>query len=155
MSSWHELVADSPDFARRVRAAFDAGTNKTLATLRADGSPRVSGTELKFEDEAPGGTRVTLGMMPGSRKLDDVRRDPRVAVHSPTLEPPPGSLGKGDAKLTGVLIGYDDPESLVPDSSSFEFDVREAVLTTVDEAAALLIVESWHPNRGYRRVTRA
>ena len=155
MSSWHELVADSPDFARRVRAAFDAGTNKTLATLRADGSPRVSGTELQFDDDAPSGARITLGMMPGSRKLDDVRRDPRVAVHSPTLEPPPGSLGEGDAKLAGVLIGYDDPESPVPDSSSFEFDVREAVLTTVDEQAALLVVESWHPGRGYRRLTRA
>ncbi len=29
---------------------------------------------------------VTLGMMPGSMKLLDVRRDPRVALDSPTLE---------------------------------------------------------------------
>lgn len=153
MSSWSEIVADAPDFAERVRGAFDAGTNKTLATIRSDGSPRISGSELRFAD-GPLGVRVTLGMMPESRKLADVRRDPRVAVHSPTLEPPPGSLGGGDAKLSGVLIEFDDPALTIP-GFSFELDVREAVLTTVDEAASLLVVESWHPSRGYHRLARA
>ncbi len=155
MSTWSQFLADAPEFAASVRAAFEAGTNKTLATLRSDGSPRISGTELRFEDDAPGGARVTLGMMPHSRKLADVRRDPRVAVHSPTLEPPAGSLGAGDAKLAGVLVEFADPMSPVPGSSSFELDVREAVLTIVDEAAQLLVVESWHPDRGYRRIARA
>jgi hypothetical protein len=149
VSSWSQIVADAPEFAARVRAAFDAGTNKTLATIRLDGSPRVSGTELHFDDD-----RATLGMMPDSRKLADVQRDPRVAVHSPTREPPPGSLGAGDAKLAGILVEYHDPESSVPGSTAFELDVREAVLTTVDEAAGLLVVESWHPDRGYRRLER-
>ena len=101
MTTWGELRSDAPEFAARVRAAFEAGTNKTLATLRADGSPRISGSELAFDDD-----HVTLGMMPGSRKLADVERDPRVALHSPTLEPPPGSLGAGDAKLAGVLVRW-------------------------------------------------
>lgn len=149
MSTWAELAADVPEFSGRVRAAFDAGTNKTLATLRRDGSPRISGTELQLRDG-----RVTLGMMPGSRKLADVRRDPRVALHSPTLEPPPGSLGAGDAKLAGVLVEYRDPDSPVEGAGSFELDIREAVLTTVDEAAGLLVVESWCPDGGYRRLER-
>ncbi len=149
MSSWAEIVADAPDFAARVRAVFDGGTNKTLATVRRDGSPRVSGTELRLD-----AGRATLGMMADSRKLADVRRDPRVAIHSPTLEPPPGSLGDGDAKLAGVLVEFDDPESPVDGASAFELDIREAVLTTVDPAAGLLVVESWHPGRGYERVTR-
>ena len=76
MTTWGELRSDAPEFAACVRAAFEAGTNKTLATLRADGSPRISGSELAFDDH-----HVTLGMMPGSRKLADVERDPRVALH--------------------------------------------------------------------------
>jgi hypothetical protein len=61
---WSTVVDQAPDFAARVSAAFAAGTNKTLATIRSDGSPRISGTELEFVDG-----RVTLGMMPRSRKL--------------------------------------------------------------------------------------
>ena len=63
MPSWSEFEADAPEFAGRVRALFDSGTNKTLATLRADGSPRISGSELQITDG-----RVTLGMMAGSVK---------------------------------------------------------------------------------------
>jgi len=146
MTTWGELRSDAPEFAACVRAAFEAGTNKTLATLRADGSPRISGSELAFDDH-----HVTLGMMPGSRKLADVERDPRVALHSPTLEPPPGSLGPGDAKLAGVLVAISAPEGGVP-GAYFELQISEAVVTTVqgDE----LVVESWHPGRGVEVVRR-
>ena len=84
MASWRQIETDAPDFAARVRRRFDSGTNKTLATLRRDGSPRISGSEMTFSSDG----EVTLGMMPASMKLRDVRRDPRVALHSPTLEPP-------------------------------------------------------------------
>jgi len=83
MATWQEIEADARAFAARVRRCFEAGTNKTIATLRRDGAPRISGTELRFADG-----EVTLGMMAGSVKLLDVRRDPRVALHSPTIEPP-------------------------------------------------------------------
>ncbi len=140
--------SDAPDFAERVAAAFRAGTNKTLATLRADGSPRISGTELEFVDG-----RITLGMMPRSRKLADVLRDPRVALHSPTLEPSAvGTLDAGDAKVAGVLVEFPDPAN--PTGTSFELDVTEVVLTTVDQARGMLVIESWHPGRGYERVER-
>ncbi len=39
-----------PEFAERVRRLFDAGRHKTIATLRADGSPRISGIECEFTD---------------------------------------------------------------------------------------------------------
>ena len=84
MTSWKAIENDAAEFAAKVKARFEAGTNKTLATLRADGAPRISATECKFEDG-----ELTLGMMEDSRKLIDVRRDPRVAIHGPTLEPPP------------------------------------------------------------------
>ena len=140
MSTWAEFEAQAPDFAARVKAVFDAGTNKTLATLRADGSPRISGTELVIADGA-----VSLGMMPGSKKLADVMRDDRVAIHSPTIEPPTDvAQWVGDAKLAGRLQQTGE---------GFELDITEVVLTSVVGNA--LQVESWHLNRGYERVKRA
>ena len=139
MPSWSEFEADAPEFAGRVRALFDSGTNKTLATLRADGSPRISGSELQITDG-----RVTLGMMAGSVKLADVRRDPRVAIHSPTLEPPSDpEQWAGEAKLSGALRETAD---------GFELDLTEVVLTRVSDGK--LVVESWHPGRGVSRVER-
>jgi hypothetical protein len=107
MANWHDVESSAPHFALRVRECFEAGTNKTLATLRADGSPRISASECKFE-----GGEVTLGMMVASRKLADVRRDPRFAIHSPTLEPPAPDSGEpwlGDAKISGRLVEIDPP----------------------------------------------
>ncbi|HEX8767639.1 MAG TPA: pyridoxamine 5'-phosphate oxidase family protein [Jatrophihabitans sp.] len=155
MASWQELMRDAPEFAERVQARFDAGTNKTLATLRRDGSPRISATELSFA-----GGQVSLGMMPRSVKLADVRRDPRVAVHSPTLEPPADVAGwLGDAKLAGVLVEAEPPDQQHPEAAFFRLDITEAVLTYVtnsrpDGPVDQLVVESWHPGTGHRRRSR-
>ncbi len=154
MVNWREIEQVAPDFAARVRQRFDAGTNKTLATLRADGSPRISGSESKFEDG-----ELTLGMMPESLKLRDVRRDPRVALHSPTLEPPPTGPDAepwlGDAKLAGLLVEIDPPaDNQFPGAGYFRFDIREVALAYVGEPADHLVIESWNPEAGYRRRTR-
>ena len=93
VTSWRQFETDAPDFAQRVRQRFEAGKHKTLATTRRDGSPRISGTELQFADG-----EVTLGMMSGSMKLLDVRRDARVAVHSPTV----GSSRGAKARVVAV-----------------------------------------------------
>lgn len=148
MATWAEVVREAPELAAAVRAVFDSGTNKVLATLRRDGSPRVSGTELVIGEE-----EVSLGMMAGSLKLADVRRDPRVAVHSPTLEPPEGYAGwAGDAKLAGRLVERPGPaDPAQPGSAAFVLDVTEVVHTHVTEGADALVVESWTPQAGLRR----
>jgi hypothetical protein len=157
MASWQQLTQDAPNFAARVRARFDAGTNKTLATLRRDGSPRISASELSFSEN-----EVSLGMMPGSVKLADVRRDPRVALHSPTLEPPRDEPGSwlGDAKLAGMLVEVAPPDDQHPGAAFFRLDVSEAVLTYVASSEPggpvdRLVVESWHPDTGHRHRSRA
>jgi hypothetical protein len=144
MASWEQIEKEAADFAARVKARFDAGTNKTLATLRRDGSPRISGSEAKFSDG-----ELTFGMMADSMKLYDVRRDPRVAMHSPTLEPPPDDpqAWPGDAKLAGFAI---ESES----SGAFRLDITEVVLTYVGDPADHLVIETWHPGRGHTRRTR-
>ncbi len=151
MSTWQEMAKDAPEFAERVRSRFAAGIHKTLATLRADGSPRISGTELEIKDG-----EVTLGMMDGSLKLRDVRRDPRVACHSPTLDPPEEGEWLGDAKLAGRLVETPPPaENAQPDAGYFRLDITEAALTYVGTPADHLVIESWHEGRGWRRRTRA
>ena len=154
MASWSEIEQDAPEFARRVRARFDAGTNKTLASLRRDGAPRISASELEFSSDG----EVTLGMMPGSMKLLDVRRDPRVALHGPTLEPSkddPGS-GPGDAKLSGRLVEIRPPTDTPYETAGFfKLDITEVALTYVGTPADHLVIESWHPTRGWTRRTRS
>lgn len=152
MASWQEIEKDFAEFAAKVRARFDAGTNKTMATLRRDGAPRISATELKFS-----GGEVTFGMMPGSLKLLDVRRDPRIAVHSPTLEPPADDPGKwpGDAKLAGTAVEVEEsPDAPVPGAGYFRVDVTEVSLTYLGVPADHLVIESWDAAKGYRRRLR-
>ena len=76
MTRWTDFAADQPDFAQRVQRLFKRQKHMTLATLRRDGSPRISGTEVEFDAE-----ELVLGMMPGSRKALDLaaRRAPRLA----------------------------------------------------------------------------
>jgi hypothetical protein len=153
MASWQTIEDESPEFAAKVRGRFEAGTNKTLASLRADGSPRISATECKFEDG-----EVTLGMMGGSRKLIDVRRDPRVALHSPTLEPPaqPSTSWPGEAKMSGSLIEVSPPEdNPFEDAGFFRLDITEASITYLGgDPPDHLVIESWNPKVGWQRRTR-
>ena len=153
MASWQEIEKEAPStFTERVRAVFDAGTNKTMATLRRDGSPRISATEAVFADG-----ELTFGMMGGSMKLRDVRRDPRVAMHSPTLEPPADApeTAPGDAKISGVAVEMPPPADTPYEGAGFfKMDIREVVLTYVGQPADHLVIETWHEGRGYQRRTR-
>ena len=93
-----------------------------------------------------------------SYKVKRVRRDPRVALHSPTPDPPKDdpSGWAGDAKLAGTVRSTVAPaENAQPGAGYFTLDVVEAVLTYVGTPADHLVIESWHEGRGYQRRTRA
>jgi Pyridoxamine 5'-phosphate oxidase len=143
LASWSEFEGAAPEFASRVHALLAARKHLTMATLRSDGSPRISGTELEFA-----GGQLRIGSMPGAVKALDLRRDPRVAIHGPTDDPPEGdSAGwKGEAKIAGTGTEVDSGSS----SHRFLIDVQEAVITHLNEAGDRLVVESWNPARGYR-----
>lgn len=148
MAWWSDLVDEEPDFAERVRARFVVRKHGTMATLRRDGSPRISGTEFQFDDGD-----LRLGSMPGALKALDLRRDPRVALHCPTEDTPqddPVTWG-GDAKIAGVAHELPVAED---GSHRFRIALTEVVLTRVGDPADHLVIESWHPGRGLRRRIR-
>ena len=146
MASWGEFEAAEPEFARRVRALMCARKHLTMATLRRDGSPRISGTEVEFA-----GTELKIGSMLNAVKARDLLRDGRVAIHGPTSDPPEDNPDgwTGEAKVAGRAIAG----ASGGDSHAFSIDIEEAVITSV--RGDKLIVESWTPSRGYRRIERA
>jgi hypothetical protein len=100
MATWSEVTRSAPELAAAVQRRFAAHIHKTLATLRADVSPRISGIEASFRDG-----ELWLGMMPDSRKARDLQRDPRFALHSATADP---DMADGDAKISGRAVEVTD-----------------------------------------------
>jgi hypothetical protein len=142
--SWAAFATQAPTLAAAVRARFAANLHHVLGTVRPDGSPRLSGTEVRIDDH-----RVTIGMMPASRKLADVQRDPRIELHSAPLE---HDLAEGDAKLTGRLVPVPPPEADHPDGHFFE--VALELVSLVRVADDELVVTTWRPGRGLRETRR-
>jgi hypothetical protein len=151
MTAWRDVEQEAPEFAQRVRAMFDARRHKTIATLRADGSPRISGMETAFE-----GGELVFGSMPNARKGADLRRDPRFALHSATVDPVAGSEAQwpGEAKISGRAIAA-RPATAEPEGDRFLADIAVVVHTHLNEEATLLVVEWWMPAHGLRRIERA
>jgi len=118
-----------------------------MATLRRDGSPRISGTEIEFADG-----HMRIGSMQGALKAVDLRRDPRLAIHGPTEDPPAGNAAawKGEAKIAGTATEVDSGTS----AHRFLIDIGEAVITRLNENGDRLVIESWNPVRGYHVLER-
>jgi hypothetical protein len=150
MASWKDVEREEPEFAARVRALFDAHKHKTLATLRADGSPRISGIEVEFTDGD-----LTFGSMPAARKGADLVRDPRFALHGPTSDPPADDPTgwPGEAKVAGRAVLVGDLEGDTP-GQLFRADLDEVVLTHLNDAGDRLVIETWRPGVPLRRIER-
>ena len=146
MATWGDFEAAQPEFAARVRKLMTARKHLTMATLRRDGSPRISGTEVKFE-----GDELRIGSMAGARKALDLRRDARVAIHGPTTDPAKGGHWRGEAKIAGKAV----EQASNDDSHAFQIDIEEVVITKLNAARDRLVIESWNPRRGYRKDERA
>jgi hypothetical protein len=153
--SWQDFEEAEADLADRVRALFEAGRHKTIATLRSDGSPRISGIECEFADG-----ELRFGSMTGARKGADLHRDPRFALHGPAFHPEEGHERDwpGEAKIAGLAV----PAGAVatagadaePDGELFVADISEVVMTGLNADATKLVVEWWTPQQGRRRIER-
>lgn len=143
-AEWAEIAASAPELAARVRARFESNRHHVLGTVRANGAPRLSGTEVRVDERA-----VSLGMMPASRKLADVRRDPRVEIHSAPLEE---DLAQGDAKLAGRLV---EVSGEPPHGEGTFFELAIELVSLVRVAHDQLVFTSWRPGRGVNEVRRS
>jgi len=156
MPSWSQFQAAAPELAEQVRARLDAHKHKTIATIRKDGSPRISGTETEIRDG-----ELWIGSMWQARKAHDLQRDPRFALHSGSDEP---DDWQGDAKLAGVAEEITDTERVkemngdaAPSGPShlFRLDLREVSTVGLNDARNALVIDVWTPERGVRRIERA
>ena len=158
MATWEKIAAEAPELAELARGFFEERVHKTIATLRLDGSPRISGTEAKLI-----GGELYFGSMLGARKAMDLRRDPRFALHSGSQDPPDWA---GDAKLSGRAEEISErarrarifqamgAEEVSPDSHLFRAEIAELSIVRLDESRKALVIEAWKEGEGVRRMTR-
>jgi hypothetical protein len=164
MATWGDFAAAEPELAEAVKRRFDAGVHKTIATLRRDGSPRISGTEADFVLG-----ELWFGSMWGARKARDLQRDPRFALHTSSADPPGWD---GDAKLSGRVEevtdldrfrayqaaragGHDAGANEAPARFHlFRAELAEVVVIGLNEARDRLVIEHWAEGRGVRRLER-
>jgi hypothetical protein len=95
------------------------------------------------------GKELTLGMIVGSRKLADVRRDPRVEIHAAPVASIDGPEG-GDAKVAGTLVTTGPTEG--PEGTAFRLDITLASQVRVEGNE--LVFLTWRPGRGVREIRR-
>jgi hypothetical protein len=155
MASWSEFAAAAPELAERVRARLDAHRHKTIATIRRDGSPRISGTETELRDG-----ELWIGSMWQALKARDLQRDPRFALHSGSDEPDDWG---GDAKLAGIAEEITEPERVNElngeatggdPSHLFRLELREVSTVGLDDTRKLLVIDVWTAEGGVRRIKR-
>jgi hypothetical protein len=147
MATWREFEAEQPALAARARAFFDAHAHKTIATLRRDGSPRISGTECEIVDG-----ELRFGAMWRGVKALDLLRDPRFALHSASDDPPDWP---GDAKVAGTVS-----ETVVESEEHggryhlFRCDITEVVVVGLNPDRTKMTIDAWHEGRGVKHVER-
>jgi hypothetical protein len=156
MARWSEVEGEAPELAELARGYLEGHTHLTLATLRRDGSPRISGTEIILAEG-----EIWLGSMSGAVKALDLRRDPRYALHSGSSDPDKGWTG--DAKLAGRADEIEDEErkrAIVGGEGPpgpmhlFRCDVTELSVVRLGDPADHLLIQSWHEGRGLSELRR-
>ncbi|ADI04229.1 hypothetical protein SBI_01108 [Streptomyces bingchenggensis BCW-1] len=153
-TSWGGFEAAEPAFSAVVRERFQRYRHHVLATLRQDGSPRVTGLEVDFRFG-----EMWLGMMPDSRKALDLRRDARFAIHA---NPGPDTgMDGGDVRVSGRAVEVTDPQLLARFAAEvhppepfhlFRVEVTEVVRTAVEGSD--LVLQTWRPGEVVRTTRR-
>lgn len=155
MPSWSAFESATPDLAAEVRRRLDAHVHKTLATIRLDGAPRISGTETILKDG-----ELWIGSMWQAWKARDLQRDPRFALHSGSEDPP---AWPGDAKLAGTAEEITDPDrikAIVGDHAPpgplhlFRLDLDEVSTVMLNDTKDGIVVTIWSPDGGVREIRR-
>ncbi len=157
MATWDDVTAAAPELAQAARELFEAHTHLTIATLRKDGSPRISGIECRFLEGD-----LWFGSMPNARQ--GARPPARPALRA--------ALGHrrrldwhGDAKVAGRAEEITDPERMKeifeamghPQSGPshlFRAELTEVSTVRLGEPADHLVIDSWREGEEPKRIKR-
>ena len=145
MASWSGIEREAPELTALARRILDGHRHKTIATLRRDGSPRISGIETQFEDG-----ELYIGSMWNAVKALDLRRDGRFALHSASPDPEPNGAfperQPGDAKIAGRMVEVTEPGG---PHHSFRADITELVVISIGgDPPDHMLIDAWHEGRG-------
>jgi hypothetical protein len=161
---WAEFEQQQPHLAAVGRQRLIGPGVLLVATIRRDGTPRLSPVEPFVMDGD-----LLLAMLWQSRKATDLMRDPRVLVHSIVTS---RDGGEGEFKLRGTAQSEDDPllqhryaTSVAanlgwqPESGKFHLfsiDIVDVVYIRYDDATGDQFLTAWPPGReSVRRGTSA
>lgn len=155
MNSWASFTTADPVLTSQAEAVLDARRLKCLATLRRDGSARLSETS---------GVRITdgdlwLAVIP-SAKRRDLDRDDRVSVHCGS----PGDEWAASLRLSGRALTADHSDisrfvastGITPTDrfTLYRVELTEVVITRPHPDTGVILVEWWTPSGGSSSATR-
>jgi Pyridoxamine 5'-phosphate oxidase len=159
MARWADLEAVAPELTTSGQELIDRFRFVYIATLRRDGTPRISAVEARIVEG-----ELTMSMIPGTLKARDLLRDPRLAANAPLQTPDDPNQ---ELKLRGRALAIHDDrlkESVAAaiDSTSgwrppldwhfFSLDIDEAAFITWNAGVMRMI--HWSAERGVEQVER-
>jgi hypothetical protein len=161
---WSEMEGSQPRLAGLGRRRLLEPGVLLVATIRADGTPRISPVE-PFVLEGI----LWLSMMWQSRKAADLMRDPRILVHSLVTS---RDGGEGEFKIRGTARGEHDRAvqhryadaaasglGWAPEPGRFHLfavNIEDVTFIRYDDATGDQRVAMWPPAREFiRRATSA
>lgn len=150
MAKWSVFESEAPALAAKIRSRFEGYPHHVLGTLDSTGAPRLSGINVFFNDGV-----LWFGSMPSAMKSHDIKRDPRISLHSATVSE---ELDGGDARISGEahVLEAEVARAWRPDNPGegefFFIDLLKAHLVeVVDEQ---LVLTMWDTEHGLRIVQR-
>ena len=102
MFSWTDFEQAAPELAGLGRERVERYGFMLLGTVRRDGTARISAVEVRLVKG-----HLAMSFIHGSRKERDVRRDPRILLHSPMLN---AEDPNDEFKLRGRVVAIEDAE---------------------------------------------
>ena len=160
-TAWHDVIDGAPEMAKQVQARFEATGLGYLATLRRDGSPRISGIEPWF-----GEGELWIGSMWQALKAKDLLRDPRFSLHAANVDK---EVADGDARISGTAEAVAEGDERwgpalaafahtsgheVPPGEMHLFRLVPTEVVLLQPAGDHLQIRTWTPDRGERQLTR-
>jgi hypothetical protein len=155
---WRDLELVAPEIAQPGKARLQEVRVAFLATLRKDGSPRISPVEPYFAEG-----HLLFGAMAWTLKVRDLERDARCSLHSAITGP---NEREGELKLYGRAIEADDEVRAAstdgwwteePSESArvFSLSIEEAAFVTWDYERGEMTLRRWSPRIGLRTTQRS